>query len=201
MNLSPGRFTASNVSIKKLMARAYGVKDYQTAGADWLNTELYTITASMPADTTGEDLFLMMRRLLAERFQLVFHREMRDMPVYELVQMKTAPKVKAVELGKGNTSMRPGQLTALAVPMANFAEIMSRYLNRPVLDKTGLSGTFDFSLEWSPDGKTADAAGDLPVGPSLFTAIQEQMGLKLESRKAPIEMLVVDRAEKIPTGN
>jgi uncharacterized protein (TIGR03435 family) len=155
----------------------------------------------MPADTSSEDLFLMMQRLLAERFRLAFHREMRDMPVYELVQMKTPHKLKGVELGKGSTSMGPGKLTATAVPIGNFVDTMSRYLNRPVLDKTGLSGTFDFSLEWSPDSKTSDAAGELPAGPSLFTAIQEQMGLKLESRKAPIEILVVDRAEKVPTGN
>jgi uncharacterized protein (TIGR03435 family) len=176
------------------------VKDYQIAGPDWLNNELYTMTASMPPDTTPDDLLLMMQRLLPERFQLAFHREMREMPVYELVQLKTGAKLKAVELGKGSMSMRPGQLTATAVPIYNFTDIMSRYLNRPVLDKTGLAGRTT-SLWNRPEGKTTDAAGDLPAGPSLFTAIQEQMGLKLESRKAPIEILAVDRVEKVPTGN
>jgi uncharacterized protein (TIGR03435 family) len=201
MNVSPGRLTATNVSIRKLMARAYNVKDYQVLGADWLNTALYTITASMPPDTTGEDLLLMVQQLLAERFQLAFHRETRDMPVYELVSGKTGAKLKSVDFGKGSTSFSPGKLTATAVPLRNFVEVLSRYLNRPVLDKTGLTGTFDFTLEFSPDGKGSDDAGELPVGASLFTAIQEQLGLKLEARKAPIEVLVVDRAERVPTGN
>jgi uncharacterized protein (TIGR03435 family) len=119
MSTNPGRLTATNVTIQTLMARAYAVKDYQIAGPEWLNTELYTITASMPPDTTPDDLLLMMQRLLADRFQLAFHREMRDMPVYELVQLKTGAKLKPVELGKGSTSMCPGQLTATAVPIYN----------------------------------------------------------------------------------
>jgi uncharacterized protein (TIGR03435 family) len=201
MNMSPGRLTATNVSIKKLMVHAYDVKDYQIAGPDWLGTVVYSVTASMPADTTREDLMLMMQRLLADRFQLAFHRETREMPVYELIAGKAGPKLKPVEVGKGSTSFSPGKLTATGVPLRNFVEVLSRYLNRPVLDRTGLTGAFDFTLEFSPDRKGSDEAGELPSGASLFTAIQEQLGLKLEARKEPIEILVVDRAEKVPTGN
>ena len=86
--------------------------------------------------------------------------------------------------------------------MRNLAEQLSRLLGRPVLDQTGLSGLFDFVLEWSPtEANGTDPEGELPVGPSLFTAVQEQLGLKLESHKAPVEFLVIDRAEKVPTGN
>lgn len=201
MNVSPGRLTCTNVTLKKLLARAYSLKDYQVSGPEWMNTELYTIVASMPADTSGDDLLEMVQSLITERFQLVSHRETKEMPVYELVVGKNGSRLKAVEFGRGSTSVTPGKLVAQGVPLRNFTDQLSRFLNRPVLDKTGLTGVFDFTMEWSPDGKTSDAAGDLPVGPSLFTAVQEQLGLKLESRKAPIETLVVDRAEKIPTGN
>lgn len=201
MNVTPGRLNCTNVTLKKLIARAYSVRDYQVSGPDWINTELYTIVASMPADTSGDDLLLMVQSLLAERFQLVFHKEQKDMPVYELVVGKGGHKLKQVEFGRGSTSMSPGKLVATGIPLRNFVDTLSRYLNRPVLDKSGLTGVFDFTLEWSQDGKATDAAGDLPAAPSIFTAIPEQLGLKLESRKAPIEILVLDRAERAPSGN
>jgi uncharacterized protein (TIGR03435 family) len=201
MGVSPGRLTCTNVTIKKLMARAYGVRDYQIGGPDWTGSELYNIEARMPTDTTSEDLLAMVQQLLADRFKLTFHTEQREMPVYELVVGKTGSKLKSVEFGRGSSSMSPGKLEATAIPLRNFVETLSRLLNRPVLDKTGMTGVFDFVLEWSPEGRSTDGAGDLPVGPSLFTAIPEQLGLKLESRKAPIEILVIDRAEKVPTIN
>ena len=201
MRLDPGRLTCTNVTLKKLMVRAYDVKDYQVVGPDWMTTALYTIEARLPPDTAMEDLLLMIQGLLAERFQLAFHRETREMPVYELVVGKSGARLKPVEFGRGSTSMTPGKLTAQAVPLRNFLEQLSRMLDRPVLDGTGLSGLFDFTLEWAPEGKSGEAAADLPSGPSLFTAIQEQLGLKLEARKAPVELLVVDRAEKTPAGN
>jgi len=201
MNVSPGRLTCTNVTLKKLLVRAYSLKDYQVTGPDWLNTELYSIVASMPADTFGEDLLEMVQGLITERFQLATHREMKEMPVYELVVGKNGSKLTSVPYGRGSTSVNPGKLTAQGVPLRNLTEQLSRFLNRPVLDKTGLTGVFDFTMEWSPEGKTTDEAGDLPVGPSLFTAVQEQLGLKLESRRAPVEILVVDRGERVPAGN
>jgi uncharacterized protein (TIGR03435 family) len=201
MNVSPGRLTCTNVTLRKLIVRAYSLKDYQVTGPDWINTELYSILASMPADTTGDDLLEMLQGLITERFQMATHREMKEMPVYELVVGKAGSKLKPVEYGRGSTSMSPGKLVAQGVPLRNLTEQLSRLLNRPVLDKTGLTGAFDFSLEFAPEGKGSDAAGDLPVSPSVFTAVQEQLGLKLEPRKAPVEILVVDRAERVPTGN
>ena len=193
--------TCTNVSLKKLLVRAYSLKDYQVTGPDWINTELYSILASMPADTTGDDLLEMLQGLITERFQLATHREMKDMPVYELVVGKTGSKLKPVEYGRGSTSMTQGKLVAQGVPVRNLVEQLSRLLNRPVLDKTGMIGAFDFTLEFAPEGRSSDAAGDLPVSPSVFTAVQEQLGLKLEPRKAPVEVLVVDKAERVPVGN
>jgi uncharacterized protein (TIGR03435 family) len=201
MNVSPGRLTCTNVTLKKLIARAYSLKDYQVVGPEWINEDLYAIVASMPVDTTGDDLLEMVQGLITERFQMVTHREMKDMPVYELVVGKNGSKLKPVEYGRGSTSLSPGKLVAQAVPLRNLTEQLSRLLNRPVLDKTGMAGAFDFALEFAPEGRGADEAGDLPVSPSLFTAVQEQLGLKLESRKAPVEILVVDKAERVPVGN
>jgi uncharacterized protein (TIGR03435 family) len=114
---------------------------------------------------------------------------------------KAGSKLKPVEYGRGSTSLGNGKLVAHGVPLRNLVEQLSRLLNRPVLDKTGLAGAFDFTLEFAPEGRGADAAGDLPVSPSLFTAVQEQLGLKLEPQKAPVEILVVDRAVRVPTAN
>jgi uncharacterized protein (TIGR03435 family) len=202
MRMDPGRFICTNVTLKKLIFNAYGVKDYEVTGPDWLNTELYDIAASVPTDTAGDDVLLMMQSLLAERFKLALHRERKEMPVFALIVGKTGPKLKQVEFGPSRTSASPGKLTATNVPMRNLAEFLSRQLDRPVLDLTGLKGFYDFTLEWAPEAKASapgDAAGE--IGASLFTAVQEQLGLKLEGRKAPIEILVVDRAEKVPTGN
>jgi uncharacterized protein (TIGR03435 family) len=204
MNVAPGRVTCTNVSLRKLIVRAYGMKDYQFSGPDWLNTEIYDITATMPVDTSGEDMMLMMQTLLTERFKLVFHRENKEMSVLALVAGKTGSKLKPVEFTKGSTSLSPGKFEATSVPLTNVAEVLSRHLNRPVLDMTGLKGVYNFTLQWTQDSKTsAPAPGDeaREIGPSLYTAIQEQLGLKLEPRKAPVEMLVVDHAEKVPTGN
>jgi len=204
MNLAPGRITCTNVSLKKLIVRAYGLKDYQLSGPDWLDSEIYDIVTTMPADTSGDDLRLMLQNLLSDRFRLATHTEGKEMSVLALVVAKGGSKLKAAEFGNSNTSMSPGKLTAKAVPLLNVAEILSRHLNQPVLNMTGLQGVYDFTLEWGPEPKGGAAAAGEPareLGPSLFTALQEQLGLKLEPRKAPIELLVVDRAEKVPVGN
>jgi uncharacterized protein (TIGR03435 family) len=152
------------------------------------------------------------RSLLAERFQLTIHRASKDMAVYALVTAKGGAKLKAAGSEAGNRQQmrgRPGHLTAENLGLDSLANHLSRLLSRPVLDRTGLSGRFNFQLEWTPDGeieggprapgqseKAASVGAPDPAGPSLFTALQEQLGLKLESTRGPGEMLVIDRAEK-----
>jgi uncharacterized protein (TIGR03435 family) len=207
MKLDPGRLTCTNISLHKLIYESYGVKDYQVSGPDWLSTEIYDIAATLPLGATGDDVLLMIRSLLAERFKLTLHRDTKEMPVYALVVGKSGSKLQEVEFGRGSTSATNGRLVATKIPIRNLTEFLSRVTGRPVLDMTGLKGFYSFTLEYTPEeAPSAPAPGAPPipestVGPSLLSAIQEQLGLKLEARKAPVEILVVDHAEKVPTEN
>jgi uncharacterized protein (TIGR03435 family) len=169
---------------------------------------------------------LILRPLLADRFKLKVHTETKQLPVYELVLAKDGSKLKEGTPGdtyangikgpdgvsRGGMMRGPGQLTAQAVPMTNLANMLSQQLRRTVLDKTGLPGKYDIELYWAPDQGAdpmfkgpdgslpkADAAPD-SSGPSIFTALQEQLGLKLQSAKGPVETLVIDHVE-MPSEN
>lgn len=147
---------------------------------------------------------LLLKPLLESRFQLRVHRETRLLPSYSLVISKNGPKIKTAYPGDtypngfksndgvsrpGTFSMRPGQLIFQALPMSMLAEMLSKQLEVPIVDKTGLSGDYDFTLRWGPEN-------DSEAGPSIYTAIQEQLGLRLEAAKLPIECLVVDHVER-----
>jgi uncharacterized protein (TIGR03435 family) len=203
MNLSPGRLTCSNVNLRKLIVQAYGLKDFQLSGPEWLNSEIYDIAATMPPSTSTDQVLLMLQSLLAERFQLKLHRETKEVPMYALVVGKTGLKIKEGEFGHSSTSAVPGRVTAQKIPMAKLADFLSGQLGSPVTDMTGMKGFFDFTLEWTPEARPDElaATSDNSPGASIFTAIQEQLGLKLEARKGPLEMLVIDHVEKVPTGN
>lgn len=144
-----------------------------------------------PESPASEDqLKLMLQTLLADRFRLVLHRETKQLPVYELIVAKGGPKLKeSAEDASTFLHTDAKSITAAKVAMPMFVKLLSQQMGRSVLDKTGLSENYDFKLEWTPD----EANGD---GPSIFTAIQEQLGLKLEPSKGPVEVLVIDHAEK-----
>ena len=170
---------------------------------------------------------LILQPLLADRFKLKMHTETKQLPVYELVLGKGGSKLKEASPGDtyangikgpddtsrpGMMRMGPGQLTAQAVPMTSLANLLSQQLHRTVLDKTGLTGKYDLELNWTPDRgsdpmfkgadssqQRTDAASD-SSGPSIFTALQEQLGLRLQSAKGPVETLVIDHVE-MPSEN
>ncbi len=204
--------TIRNWTVKRLVQRAFGVEDYQvTGGPNWLDTYHFDISArvddaepELKGKEGQERLMAMLAALLGERFQFQFHRESKTLPVYNLVTAKNGFKLTAVD-AKGSQSMNSnnGRLTSKGVSMAALAVFLSRTMERPVLDATGIPGDFDFQLEWSQQqqGIAAKAPeANEPAGPSIFTALQEQLGLKLESTKGPVEIIVVDHAEK-PTEN
>jgi uncharacterized protein (TIGR03435 family) len=159
---------------------------------------------------------LMIRSLLEERFQLRSHSEMRELPVYVLSVGKDGSKLKtAIEGAPGLEGMSPGstrtdgsngkaQMVGTAVPMRTLVVLLSQQLQRPVIDKTNLTGTFDFALKWfgAPNPAAVFTAGpEIPPpaesdGPSIFAAVQEQLGLKLDSAKGPAEVLIIDRVER-----
>jgi uncharacterized protein (TIGR03435 family) len=195
-----GDLTYSNVNLKEVMGRAYKVQQIQITGPDWLETERFDIAAKFPPHASPEQLLLMLQSLLAERFKLALHRETKELPVYALTVAKGGPKFKPSDTASGitsNSNRTQWHVTAKG-SMASFAEFLTGEAGRPVLDKTGLPGSYELTLDWAPD--TAPAANDAAL-PSLFTALQEQLGLKLESTKAPVETLVVDHADRTPTEN
>ena len=223
MNSDAGRVNFSNVTLRNLLTEAYKIKDSQISGPDWLGSERYNIVAKIPAGTPKDQIPLMLQTLLAERFKVTTHRETKVMGVYALVAGKNAPKLHESETEKGGLRMSMGpkgrQMTG-SVPLSRLADVLSNMLDRPVLDMTEIKGTFDIDLSWTPDdsqpkakgemlavrarqegGGEAKAADDGADGPSIFAAVQEKLGLKLEARKLPVELLVIDHAEKVPTEN
>lgn len=213
-----GRFAANNASLKMLIQTAYDVRSHQISGGpNWLDSAKYDIDAKPDSATPipagpagGPQMRLMLQSLLEERFKLKLHRESKEEPVYELMVARGGPKLQkatdSLKQQQRGLRMGRGQLTGTAAPMSILVTQLSQQLGRSVIDKTGLAGQYDFELKWTPDlgqsqGGPADAGPQPdPPGPSIFTAIQEQLGLRLESTKGPVDVLVIDYAEK-PTEN
>jgi uncharacterized protein (TIGR03435 family) len=202
-----GRFIGRNQNLRDLIEHAYDVMEWQITGPAWIFSERFDVLAKPPAGISGDQFEAMMQHLLAERFKLQIHREQRERAVYALVLAKAGLKMTPLAgEGQTKTNWSRDHIAAQHMSMARFAERLSRVADRPVVDATGVAGAFNFELKWTPDSsraKPAESSGAqlADLLPSLFTAIEEQLGLKLEPRKAPVEILVVDHAEKIPTEN
>jgi len=207
MKADPGRLTCTNVPLKRYLIAAWGLKDYQVSAPDWMNDERFDLTATMPAGTPPHEVLVMLQALLVDRFKLATHRETKELAVYALVVDRNGLKLKPAEGFGTSVSSSPTRRSMRAnLTMKSFAGTLSGLLDRPVVDMTGLTGGFNINLEWAPDempsnpnGNEGRAADGVP-GPTIYTALHE-VGLKLESRKAPVEFLVVDRAEKVPVEN
>jgi len=200
-HFDPERATWTAVPLRMLIGNAFAVRPYQLIGGPgWLDTDRWDIDAKTAAPTSTMDKFRMLQPLLADRFQLKYRRETRDLPMYSLVVAKGGPKLKQPDKEDTATAgirTLPGSLTGHKYPIQDFTGWLSVSLGLPVVDKTGITGAWNFDLHWSPDyGQTA--AADDAV--SLFTAIQDQMGLKLEAGKAPVEVIVIDSVQK-PSDN
>jgi len=210
-------FTTLNMSLGELISWAYGVHAKQVVGGpDWLDKDHFDISAQPDAEgmPSSEQWKSMVRKLLVERFGLKFHSDKRELAVYALVVAKDGPKIKKSDGDpNGGPSMffrGPGMLPITNATMAEFAGLLQEVvLDRPVLDKTELTGKWTFVLKWMPSdsefggmgGKMAEAMKDQPdAPPGLFTAIQEEDGLKLEPARLPVDVMVVDHVEK-PTAN
>jgi uncharacterized protein (TIGR03435 family) len=182
------------ITPKELICWAYSTKGFEVSGPKGLTEEWYDVVAKASGPAPNDQLRLMVQSLLALRFKLDAHRETRSLPAYEIVVGKNGTKLREVN-SAGAAGVFPGGhgISAKKISMARFAELLSNKLDRPVVDKTGLTGVFDISLTWTPDnGVTPDD----DIVPSVFTAIQEQLGLKLEGHKDMIATLVIDHLEK-----
>lgn len=225
--VDPGRILLSNNSVYTLIAWANGTdcvnanaEGLISGGPDWIRKDQWVVQATIPHDSGVEipsvppppwrdkmdpKLQKMLQNLLADRFQLVMHRDMKEVPIYALTVAKGGPKLNhpenasCTDVGDDGffKPLKPGQnpycsLHLRGFTLAEFLAVIQSDLDRPIVDKTGLTGTFEFRMLYSnPNRPGAD-----PAGPSIFTALEAQLGLKLESTKGPIEILVVDRAER-----
>ena len=212
-----GRFGARNVPLRFLLRATWNVKDFQIvfAGFSWIDTDRYDINAKAPNGTANgfEPLRPMLQSLLADRFNLVVHRETKELPIWNLIAAKgglklVAPKDASCVIPDpknprpreempfcDNIQTGRGLIEAWGVTIPRLLTALSDVLGRMVVDKTGFKGIFDGRLEFTPDETIAD-----PVTPSIFTALPEQLGLKVEPAKGPVDVLIVDRAER-PTAN
>jgi uncharacterized protein (TIGR03435 family) len=220
-NMHNGTFTAHNVALKNLMQyQAYGIPLQRILGGPkWIDSARFDIEAKPDSSVADQlqklgpeqrhlQIQAMFQQLLADRFKLVVHWETRELPVYALVASKNGPGLKKTTLPDGETGLSSGtgRFTAKGVTMEELSKALtndlSRDLGRVVIDKTGMAGRYDAEIKWTPEadsvasnGGTDSAATGSDAGPSIFTAIQEQLGLRLEPTKGPVQVLVIDHVE------
>jgi uncharacterized protein (TIGR03435 family) len=244
-HIDGAQLTYTYVSLKDLILSAYELKNYQVICPDFVTSDRYDVAAKIPAGGHRDQVRPMLQSLLEDRFKLKFHRDTKEFPVYGLVVGKGGLKLKesspeaepegapnrnvsvsatggpngvSVDLGKGSYfSFSNNKLEAGKIEMPRFADVLARFMDRPVVDMTGAKGSYDIKLDFTPEDyqamliRSAIAAGvslppqalkllEISSGDSLGTALQ-LVGLKLESRKAPLPVLVVDHMEKAPTEN
>jgi uncharacterized protein (TIGR03435 family) len=201
INPSGGRLTATNVSVKVLIASAFDLSEWQISGAPgWTESDRFDIEARADREVSATEMFHMLQGVLAGRFKLVSHRESRNVTGYTILLAGTASKLKPAAGDGPPREMtspvdgRPSamQMSANNMTMSDVADSLGNMLQAPVADHTGLTGSFDFAftLDDAPAGMTPE------LMPSIFTALREQVGLKMESAKVPVQFLVIDRVER-----
>jgi uncharacterized protein (TIGR03435 family) len=243
----PGRIVWENAALRNILMTAYDVQTYQLTAPDWLSTARYDVVTNVPSGATKRQVNRMWQSLLKERFRLALHHESKQFPVDELILAKGGPKLKESDLGLNPDPFTPAEgppkfdkngspemngfgsivrifgdgrasMFAKGLTLADLAIRLGQQLGHPVIDKTGLAGRYDFTLEYSldltglplprPPGAAGPAPGVAPLGdstsdprPDLAAALEKQLGLKLNRAKAQLDVIVVDHAEKAPTQN
>jgi uncharacterized protein (TIGR03435 family) len=211
-----GRFNATNVSLKDLVLYAYHILDFQLSGIQsWMDSDHYDVIAKATSPNVNEDqVRVMVQVLLADRFSLKVHQEQKQLPVYAMIIGKDGlkmahstedclvPGTREMPCGGFRISQRRN-LAGRNVPIGELMDILGFLTGRHIVNKTGLTGNFDIQLQWSPDetlalGPEAAAPADEPNGASLFTALQQQLGLKLEPQKGLVPIFVIDHAARLP---
>jgi uncharacterized protein (TIGR03435 family) len=231
----PGRYIATNVTVKFLITFAYNMRDFQVSGGPaWIVSDRFDIVAKVEDQLAQEmqkllpaqrqdQVRLLVRSLVADRFKLSVSHETKELPIYALVVAKGGAKLKEVPPpdaqssagspprlippGAAPAQLPPGgfgmdidngsaALRARAVPISNFVSMLSQSLDRPLVDQTGLKGTYDITLKCTADDGPSGGQRPETEGTSIFTALQEQLGLRLESTKGPVDTIVIDHIEE-----
>ncbi len=221
ISVSPGTFSVTNLALRRLIQNAYGVRDFQISGGPgWINSQAWDIVATAK-ELNGSNFPLTLQTLLEDRFKLRVHREIEDAPVYELAVASSGMKMRptapencfVMDLNNPRLATetrpscgswqgsRPGLRSGVGVsmtdqpgpPFQSLSGQLTLLLGRTVVDKTGLVGSFDIHLEWTPDELAVTGTAD---GPSIFSAVREQLGLELKSARGPVNVLVIDGVDR-----
>jgi uncharacterized protein (TIGR03435 family) len=204
-NSTNGFLQITNQTLRTIIQYAYNVRDFQISGGPgWMGSDRYDVAAKPENGAHDQQMKQMLQTLLSDRFQLRFHRETREGTVYALFVGKNGPRLQPAKksdssgITSGRNSMGLSTLSGKRASLDEIAANLSARLGRPVFDKTGLTDKFDFELSWVQDLTPSGAGAPSPAvsGPSLFTAVQEQLGLRLESQKGPVEILVIDQVSR-----
>lgn len=223
----PGLFRFGLATLKELVVRAYGVEYFQVEGKLPIDRDRYDVVARVPPNTTKVQFRLMLQNLLAERFRVSLHKESRDLAAYQLIVAKSGLKVKESGAAQVTSTVddgfpalpegQPGmvvrhtmsngrpvvRLRARQMPIREVARQLHGFLGAPVVDATGLTGVYDFMLEYSEEVAALPGEGlSDPAGlPSVFAAVQRQLGLQLVSKRLPFDMFIIDAFDRVPTEN
>ncbi len=202
MQMTKGLLTMENAPLNRIVGAAFGINEerltFLLAGPGWMEVERYDVSAKFPPTTSPIQVRSMLQTLLRERFGMTFHRESKDIPAYALVVAKGGLKAPAaVAGGAGGFRKGVGHLESQASTMALLADKLSEQSDRPVVDRTAVQGSYQFAIDWTPD----DLQNAGRAGPSLFKALEEQAGLKIEASKVSMEVVVVDAMERVPSEN
>jgi len=228
---SPGQIVYSSATLRAVTAAAYGVQRSQIVGPPWFDKERFDITAKIPPNTTTHQFQLMLQKLLADRFKLELHGENRTAVIYEVaiakagLKMKVSPALEAPAPASGDfpTTAPAGsglmeaysegkvELRGQRVTMRQIIMWLTEKTDRPIVDKTGLTERYDFTVSWTPENRAATGEAFPPgagagavvvnVGDTIYSALERYLGLSLVPRKEPVETLVIDRLERVPTEN
>jgi uncharacterized protein (TIGR03435 family) len=200
IQVSPGTLTMRNVSFKSCVRWAYHVMSYQVSGPDWMDSERYDLSAKAAGPATEDQLRLMLQTLLAERFKLTLHGQTKELQAYVLMVGKNGSKLHESQT-EGESSMEPDQkrmvVTVQRTPISDAVEMLSAVLRMPVVDMTGLKGRYDVTFDVAKYAAEMQTNGAPPDPVSMITNVLErEFGLKLELKKTPLDLLIVDRVEK-----
>lgn len=206
IRVSPGTVTMRNVNLKTCIRWAYHVTEYQVTGPDWLDSQRFEIAGKAAGPASEVDLRRMMQALLKERFKLEFHRQTKDLAAYVLTVGKNGPKAQesksegemAMDINRGQFSV-----TVQRAPMSQLVDMLGNAFRAPIVDMTGLKGRYDLTLNIAKYAADLEGHNAGPQDPLNLIAmvLQEELGLKLEPKKMPLDLLVVDHAEKAPLEN
>jgi uncharacterized protein (TIGR03435 family) len=209
--LPGGGLRIANGTLRAILETAYDVREFQILGGPgWVNSERYDILARSADSLSNEAgatndvkvVRLRLQALLRQRFNLEVHRETRELPEYALEVAKKGPKLIQDDASNGSNNARTGiqrscgQMIGTNTTMANLSLMLARQLDRPVLDRTGLTGKYNFQFVWTPDTRPCSGSPESSNAPSIFTALEETLGLRLESIKGPVDTLIIDRADR-----